>query len=469
MKQYINRRLAALILCAVMVVSLAIAIYASTSDAVTYITSVSVKNYSKTNKTFDLVVKLTGIYEELGETPIAVIRPETTIKATSGSKAVDGWVSLALGSSKEISPSQHAGYYTVTFDKMAFSTGTHTISFYLTRTDGSYIVLTRNFTLSSSGSIGSGSTSSGGSSGSSSDDDDDDDEKPPIAALKPHLIVDGYSYDQAVAGQDVTVSFTLKNTSINKTMRNVVLTIKPSGDLRIKSASDTIYIDSIEPRKTVTKSLKFTLPASAKTPVQDIGIASTFEYFDIEGQNAVSGGDSISVSIPTATVERVRIQKVDLPEMLYPNAEEEIAYSIINTGFTTLYNCEIKVVDEAGTEYAYAYVGSIEPSKAVTEPYLPVLFQESGEKSLKFILTYENDQLKVQEVVRDFTANVMEMPVFEPPIFEPPIDEPLPEQGMAPWLMWSLIGGGAVVLIIIIAVIVKVVKKRRDAFDDEDI
>ncbi len=335
----------------------------------------------------------------------------------------------------------------------------NTISFTVHAIDGNY-TLSKNFNIKALPS-----------SSSTPSDDDDDEEDTPIAALKPHLIVDSYSYGEATAGKDVPVTFTLKNTSASKTIRNVVLTVKASGDLRIKSASDTIFVDSIQPGKTITKSMNFFLGAGVQTDVQDIAISSTFEYFDIEGQNAVAGGDSITISIPTDTVERVRIQKVELPEMLYPGSEEEISYSVINAGFSTLYNCEIKVVDEEGTEHSYAYVGSLDPSKSVSETYLPIMFDTSGEKKLTFVFTYENEKLQTGEVTREFTTSVMEMPVYEEPPMEPFPEEPMPEesQGMAPWLLWVLIGGGVLVAVIVTVVVIKAVKKKRSELDDEDI
>ena len=357
--------------------------------------------------------------------------------------------------------------YKLVFHNLEVPFGTNTFAMTIRMADQNAVHYTKTFDFLDT----SGGSSSGGSIPGIGDDDDEDEEDTPIAALKPHLIVDSYSYGEASAGKDVPVTFTLKNTSVSKTIRNVVLTVKPSGDLRIKSASDTIYVDSILPGKTITKSMNFFLGAGAQADVQDIAISSTFEYFDIEGQNAVAGGDSISISIPTDKVERVRIQKVELPDMLYPGTEEEIAYSVVNAGFSTLYNCEIKVVDEEGTEYAYAYVGSLEPSKAASQPYLPIMFDVSGEKNLKFVLTYENEKLQVGEVTRDFTVSVMEMPIYEEPPFNPMPEEPMPEepQGMAPWLLWVIIGGGVLVAVIVTVVVIKAVKKKRSELDDEDI
>ena len=424
---------------------------------------------TKTRYLYNVTVSLMGTKELIDKVAGSVIRiSDCTLqqrKSDGEDPDVDDFIAIpgVINNYPPSSTEDTFKYIDIEFTNLYTRYQENTINFTIHSIDGT-VTLSKNFAISSKDLIPPPSSST-------PSDDDDDEEDTPISALKPHLIVDSYSYGEASAGKDVPVTFTLKNTSASKTIRNVVLTVKASGDLRIKSASDTIYVDSIQPGKTITKSMNFFLGAGTQADVQDIAISSTFEYFDIEGQNAVSGGDSITISIPTDTVERVRIQKVDLPDMLYPGTEEEIAYSVVNAGFSTLYNCEIKVVDEEGTEYAYAYVGSLEPSKAASQPYLPIMFDVSGEKNLKFVLTYENEKLQAGEVTRDFAVSVMEMPVYEEPPMEPFPEEPMPEepQGMAPWLLWVIIGGGVLVTVIVTVVVIKAVKKKRSELDDEDI
>ncbi len=417
---------------------------------------------------FDVTVYLMGTKEQIENVAGSVIRLTdcTLQQRKKDGKAPDIFDYVARIEEAENYPkdslSDEFKYIPVVFENLYTRYKENTISFTIHSAAGVF-TLSKNFTISEKGLI---------PPPSSSTPDEDDEEETPIAALKPHLIVDSYSYGEAVAGQDVPVTFTLKNTSANKAIRNVVLNVKPAGDLRIKSASDTIFVDTILPGKTVTKTMNFFLGANTSVKVQEIGIASTFEYFDIEGQNAVSGGDNVTISIPTDTIERVRIQKVELPQMIYPGSEEEIAYSVVNAGFATLYNCEIRVVDEADTEYAYAYIGSLDPSKAVSETYLPIVLDTPGETNLKFVFTYENDRLQAGEVTRDFIATVMEIPEYiEPPITEPfpPEEFPAEGQGMPLWLLLTIIGGGIVVAIVAAVIIVKVVKKKRSELDDEDI
>lgn len=473
-----NKRWMALFSSAIMILMMlfsAVPVYAELGGLVgdtAYIEKVKViKPEDTTSNVYNIDVSFIGYEDEYKDT-IAILA-SCTVEATD----VDGMtasVSKILDESKDKKDVKDSKgdtrtvcRYTITFERLKVPFGSNTFAMTITRNDGKSVHFAKDFDY-----LGSGGGSGGGiKPGTGDDDDDDDDKETPIAALKPHLIVDSYSYGEAIAGQDIPVTFTLKNTSSTKAIRNVVLTVKPAGDLRIKSASDTIYIDGINPGGTVTKSMKFFLGANATAEVQEIGITSTFEYYDIEGQNAVSGGDSITISIPADTVERVRIQKVEMPEMIYPESEEEVTYSVINAGFNTLYNCEIRVVDEQGTEYAYAYIGSLEPSKAASETYLPIVFKEPGEKKLKFVFSYENNKLETNEATRDFTVTVMEMPVYEDPIIDPFPVEPMPEQqqGWPLWLWLVVIGGGVVVAVVVTVIIVKAVKKKRSEQDDEDI
>lgn len=470
-----NRRWMALLASLMIVVSLmampVLSVYAAEDDVdpdpvVSAAPSIIKVDYSKSgtsNLIYDITVYILGTSDIIDAIEGSVIRLGDCTLEPNDKNELLNYSGIPLTSErKEYKPNGVVTnpvmeHIPVKFTALKTSLRDNTITFTVHSVAGNF-TLSKNFTIKEL-------------RGPSSSSSEDEEELTPIAALKPHLIVDSYSYGEASAGKDVPVTFTLKNTSASKTIRNVVLTVKASGDLRIKSASDTIYVDSIQPGKTITKSMNFFLGAGAQADVQDVAISSTFEYFDIEGQNAVSGGDSITISIPTDTVERVRIQKVELPDMLYPGTEEEISYSVINAGFSTLYNCEIKVVDEEGTEHAYAYVGSLEPSKAASQPYLPIMFDVSGEKNLKFVLTYENEKLQVGEVTRDFTVSVMEMPIYEEPPFNPMPEEPMPEepQGMAPWLLWVIIGGGVMVAVIVTVVVIKAVKKKRSELDDEDI
>ncbi len=465
-----NKKLVSLILTMLMILSMGVCVHAELGDVVEDISYISDVDWDEPNDDdiYDITATVIGDSKDLDNAVANLVLTDCTFKLADSGSISDIIAGFGTGEVIRTVDGRTVCRYEVTFHNMEVPKGDNVITFTVIRSDGARVVLKKSFNIRGSNNGGGIDVGDGDGDG---DGDDDEDEDKPIAALKPHLIVDGYSYGQAVAGQDVPLTFTLKNTSKSKIMRNIVLNVKPAGDLRIKSSSDTIYIDSVDPGETITKTVLFALGAAAKEEVQVVGLTSTFEYFDIEGENAAQGGDTVSISIPTDTLERVKIQKVELPEMLYPNMEEEIAYSIINSGFSTLYNAEIKIVDEAGTEYAAVYVGSIEPSKAVTEPYLPIILPEAGEKNLKFVLTYENDKLQTQEVTKDFKATVMEMPMEKPPIFEEPMPgESLPgEEGKAPWLMWAFIGGGAIVVIIVLVVVIKVVRKKRREREDEDI
>ena len=466
-----NRKLLALIITALMIFSLSICVFADNGlgdvvEDTTYIASVGVSTTLSDSDGFrSVVATVVGSSTELVDAIATLVTSDCSFKLGKDKEPI--YLSAPFENPQTISVKDNKCSYTVAFHNMDVQKGDNTLAFTIVKKDGKRVYLYKSFYW------GSGNNNGGNSGGTtSSNSSSSDTSSKQIAALKPHLIVDSYSYGEAVAGQDVPLTFTLKNTSRNKIMRNIVLAVKPSGDLRIKSASDTIYIDTIDPGRTVTKTLKFFLNASSKEEVQSVSLTSTFEYFDIDGENAVAGGDTVNISLAADTVERVKIQKIKLPDMIFPNQEQEVSYSVINSGFATLYNTEIKVVDEAGTEYADVYVGSIEPSKAVTSPDLYLTFPEAGEKNLKFVLSYENDKLQVSEVSKDFKAVIQPMPDDKPPIIDMPVPgESMPgeEKPQNPFILWGIIGGGVLVAIIVTVIIVKVVKKKRREREDEDI
>lgn len=470
-----SKKLLALIITALMILSLSVCVYADSNlgdvvEDISYIEKVGASLQNDGTGLYTIKATVIGDSADLEGVLATLVLTECTFKPDPDPKksnVTDIVCGFYDGKDVKTDSGRTVRRYTLNFPNMIHTKGDNIISFTLVRRDGKRVYLTKSFYT------GSGNNNGGNNGGgTSSDTSSSDTSSKQIAALKPHLIVDSYSYGEAVAGQDVPLTFTMMNTSKNKIMRNIVLAVKPSGDLRIKSASDTIYIDSIDPGKTITKSLKFFLTAAAKDEVQTVSLTSTFEYFDIDGENAVGGGDTVTISLAADTVERVKIQKIQLPDIIFPNAEQEVSYSVINSGFATLYNAEIKVVDDAGTEYADVYVGSIEPSKAVTSPDLYLTFPEAGEKNMKFILSYENDKLQVSEVSKDFKAVVQAMQDEKPPI----IDVPMPGESMPgeekpqnPFILWGIIGGGVLVLIIAAVIIVKVVKKKRREHEDEDI
>lgn len=285
---------------------------------------------------------------------------------------------------------------------------------------------------------------------------------------KPRLIIDKYSFEPQLvrAGENFEMKLSFFNTSSTKTVNNIkiFLTAEPGGANENSSSaftpvdsSNTFYIDSIPPKGRVEKTITmFTIPdAVAKTHT----ITAHFEYEDSEG-NPLEDKELIGVPV-------IQQSKLDTSELtLYPDTmvgqPTPVSLEFYNTGKVTLYNLMVKLEGDFQTENGSYYVGNFTTGSSdyfegMVIPFTP------GEVSGAVVFTYEDSTGQIQEVRKEFTLNVMEMPPMEEfPTDMPPIDDFNPQTGgikgilKSKWLWISLV----VIIGAIVGVVVYRKKKR---------
>jgi len=314
---------------------------------------------------------------------------------------------------------------------------------------------------------------SSGQIGDTDPDPGDTTEDPVVlAALTPHLIVSSYSYpgSKVTAGTDFTLTYTLKNTSSDKAIRNVILVVTPSADLRIKSNANTFHIDRIPAGGTVERSIVLNLPVAAEQEIQNVDIAVTFQYYDKPEEDPVSGGDEIIITIPSGRITRAKITEVKIPKNFSIGKEGNIEFSVINNGFSQIYNVEAFVYDGEDNELGWLYLGHMEGGAQPIKQQLPLTFQEGGYYDLRLVVQYEDENLQMTTLEKDFVIDI-EIPQ-EPDIWYPE-PEPDPNEGLEPEpeekskinpiLIAAII---VVVLAAGVVIFVKIKRKREDSFDD---
>lgn len=323
------------------------------------------------------------------------------------------------------------------------------------------------------GDIGGGDFVGGDGGDSSSESSS----KPEIAALKPHLIIDAYSYGDApvIAGQDFTLSFTLKNTSKTKKIENAIIVVSCSDDVAIKSTTNTMHVDEISPLGTVGNTVTLSLKVAAAEKVQTITIASKFQYHDKKETDPVDGEDSIVISVPSTKTHRAKITGVTPPKEILVDKEENIEFSVINNGFSTIYNMEAFIYDDQQNEIGWQFVGNVEGGTQPKTNKFPVTFDSGGMKNLKLVVQYETENLELMTMEREFQL-VVEFPEDNMDTgFMPPPTELYPEEefNMGDDIEgekntnYILIGGiGVVVVAAIVIIVVKIIRKKEDNFDD---
>lgn len=256
---------------------------------------------------------------------------------------------------------------------------------------------------------------------------------------KPRLIIDKYSFEPQLvrAGENFQMKLSFYNTSSTKTVKNIkiFLTAEPggtSGDspnaggsvFTPVDSSNTFYIDSIPPKGRVEKTITmFTVPdALAKTHT----IIANFEYEDNEG-NPLEDQERIGVPV-------VQQSKLDTSELtVYPDTmvgqPTPVSLEFYNTGKVTLYNLMVKLEGDFQTENGSYYVGNF-PSGNSDYFEGMVIPNQPGEVKGAVVFTYEDSTGEIQEVRKEFTLNVMDMPPMEEfPSDVPPIDDYNPNGG----------------------------------------
>lgn len=235
---------------------------------------------------------------------------------------------------------------------------------------------------------------------------------------KPKLIIDKYSFEPQLvkAGENFEMTLSFYNTSSNKSVKNIkiFLTAEAGGANENSSSaftpvdsSNTFYIDSIGPKGKVEKTITmFTIPdAIAKTHT----ITANFEYEDNEG-NPLEDKELIGVPV-------VQQSKLDTTEISYfPDTSvgqgTPVSLEFYNTGKVPLYNLMVKLEGNFQMEGGSYYVGNFASGSS---DYFEgtVIPNEPGETTGAVVFTYEDSTGQTQEVRKEFTLNVMEMPPME--------------------------------------------------------
>ena len=101
-------------------------------------------------------------------------------------------------------------------------------------------------------------------------------------SLSPSLILAGFSTDKSSvqAGDTVSLSFKLKNTSSKIDMKNVNIRLSGGEVLIVNSGSDSVWTDTIAKGSTYSFSKEFYCSSGAAAGVYPVTVSASFEYFD---------------------------------------------------------------------------------------------------------------------------------------------------------------------------------------------
>ncbi|MDR1062258.1 MAG: hypothetical protein LBL83_13860 [Clostridiales bacterium] len=247
--------------------------------------------------------------------------------------------------------------------------------------------------------------------------DEKKDETTTVKASVPKIIISRYSYEpeDAKAGQTVDITLTFFNTSMSETVKNIKAqlnsassessssTASQGGIFTPVEGSNTFYIEQIEPRHEVDKSITLYIKGDAEP--KSYPLYSDIEYEDSKN-NPITARESISIPVSQQT-------KLMIGDINMAGAEASVgagfgvSFEFINMGKTTLYNVMVSTAGPFSAQAQSYYAGNM--LSGATDFYDGSVVPESaGEQMGAVVVTYEDAAGKTYEERKEFPISVMD-------------------------------------------------------------
>lgn len=286
-------------------------------------------------------------------------------------------------------------------------------------------------------------------------------------SLSPNLVVSKFSIggDAVTAGKNFTLTYNLYNTNKNISVQNLTVKINGGESFSLNKETDTRYVEKIKARGAVELTSNFTSSVDTQPGSYPVAINVTYEYYDSGVK--YTGVADLSISIPVEQDERVTIVKAaigDKDEPVYVNEEYGVEYDFINTGFSKMLNTQMYLYNDNGDLVSTAYVGTVNPSAEMSgSNYLYATFGSTGSKSMRLVITYEDQNMNTHTVDQEFTVNVEEAPA-------PVVEEQV--QGENNFLIWGFIFILIIAAVVVLIIVLRRRKKKKlaqeELWDDDD-
>lgn len=294
-------------------------------------------------------------------------------------------------------------------------------------------------------------------------------------AAAPNVIIGGYDIgaDQIPAGDVFDLSFDVFNTSSQKAVENLVITVDAAGSLSIYGGGNTFFFNSLGAAGSLNEIVKLRALPTAETGTSSVTISFKYDYIDGEQRNTLTASQTIY--IPVYQPDKMTFD-VNVPTYsVYAGSEIYITTTYMNKGRSDISNVKAEIVGDVGALSTSKVIGTVVPGgngsfDFIVTPYM------AGECSFTLKVTYENAML--EEIVKEIPVSFMveEMTYYDD-MGEWDYTESMDaqgEEGSFPWwIIWVgagvIVVGGVVTLIIVLNHKKKKAKKiTADDIDWED-
>lgn len=273
----------------------------------------------------------------------------------------------------------------------------------------------------------------------------------------PRVILQGFNMPGTVnMGEPFGFSFTLKNTSADRTVKNLRVSLSSSeGTVLPASGSNSFYVAELKPGEATQLGLQLT--TKYDTEKTSYPLTLSMEYEDAKANSYTS---TENLTIPVFLPTKLTFQNENFPEYAMVGESQYLSLEYINQGKGTIYNLTASVEGNVQTDIgAGTYIGNMNSGNTDS---LEVMITpiEAGTTECTLVFTYEDAAGNQLRTEKPFTMTVDEAPVIEDPGMEDPgMMEPMEEPTTMPG--WALPAAGVVAVIAAATALVIARKKRK--------
>ncbi len=278
-------------------------------------------------------------------------------------------------------------------------------------------------------------------------------------APAPNVIVSSFDYggSSVAAGSEFDLAVTLKNTSKNLAIENIVVTLDGGADFILNGGTNTFHFDKLGAGDTHTVSVPYKVVPTITSSANSVAIGVKYEYVDQKRRIPTTA--DLQVSVPQYQPDKFELGEPVVQMEGYVGEENSITIDYVNKGKSEISNVEATVEGDVDSYMPTQKLGNFESGKSGTIAFVVTPLNE-GENEVTMTISYEDSNGNVKERVVNTTiyASSYEQGEWEDPGTEEPVE---PEGGSGIMAhKWVAI---PVVLIAAIVGLIVARKKRKAA------
>ncbi len=269
----------------------------------------------------------------------------------------------------------------------------------------------------------------------------------------PRILVSKYIVDSVpvMAGEDFAVTVTLKNTSSEGDVQNLLVTVScDSTNIVLKNDTSTIFLGDLAAGKTTELELKF--GTDREIPAQRYSITLAMEFDD---EDAVSMASSGLVSVEVAQPVDVELSPFTMPSEINAGETVQLSFQVMNLGRTEIYNARVELVVPGLSPSGNAFIGNMDPGTSAAEILNVFAGMKEGDERYGYTsgvarLIYEDasGEEYTEETSTTTCINQLVIPTKDP--IEAQEKEEKEQTQKAQWWIFVTAGGIAIVALALI-------------------